>query len=130
MKKLVVLAIAFVGLAQQIQAQAPADSDSVVVVENTVAQVKGSIVDNAGQPVAGAVVKVESTGAEVTTGTDGSFALENVAVGENLLISKDGFKPATVAVVKDQEEYKVTLEPATPAAGEDKELVSSKLTAE
>lgn len=77
-------------------------SAPVPAVAQSPASVQGRVVDSeAGQPVAGAQVSVEGTGATALTDSDGRFRLPEVSAGtRTLVVSRDGFETvrATVAV--------------------------------
>src|SRR6267378_8672741 len=63
----------------------------------TVAQtVRGIVLDQTGLPLPGATLQLFNGStliASVTTGADGSFAIENTLVGDAVTVSLDGFEP-------------------------------------
>ena len=59
-------------------------------------QVKGRIVDEAGQPVVGAMVLNKDNGKWATTDIDGNYTLENAAKGNNLEITCLGYSTQNI----------------------------------
>lgn len=81
-------------------------SPQPLVVEFTVApsySIKGYVVDENGNPVQGACVKVKETGVKTTTNENGEFVLPVPAPGTYTIVSKktDYMTNSTVVVVKD-----------------------------
>lgn len=76
--------------------------------------IKGKIVDNNGQPIIGATVKVEGSDKGAVTDIDGNYTILNVAPGKcNLLMSYVGYKTvkqADVNVKGDVTEVNATME--------------------
>ena len=70
-------------------------------------QVKGTVVDAAGEPIVGANVLVEGTMNGMTTGLDGTFTL-SVPKGASIAVSFIGYKSEVVAV-GSKTQVKVTL---------------------
>ena len=70
-------------------------------------QVKGTVVDAAGEPIVGANVLVEGTMNGTTTGLDGTFTL-SVPKGASIAVSFIGYKSEVVAV-GSKTQVKVTL---------------------
>jgi TonB-linked SusC/RagA family outer membrane protein len=60
--------------------------------------IKGTIVDENGQPVAGATVRVKGGGQTTASGADGVFTLANVKTGAFLLISHTGFEEQEIGI--------------------------------
>ncbi|MGN1255341.1 MAG: carboxypeptidase-like regulatory domain-containing protein, partial [Prevotella sp.] len=58
--------------------------------------VRGNIVDETGEPVIGATVKVAGTTNGAVTDLDGNFKLQNVKSGTDITVSYMGYKPQTV----------------------------------
>jgi TonB-linked SusC/RagA family outer membrane protein len=54
--------------------------------------IKGTIVDENGQPVAGATVRVKGDPQTTTSGEDGTYTLVNVKAGASIIISHTGFE--------------------------------------
>ena len=71
--------------------------------------VRGRVLDDKGDPLAGASIKSKSSGATVTTGTDGSFVLNNIDPRDQLEISYVGYKTVTVTAKSDLGSIRLTL---------------------
>ncbi|HKG08739.1 MAG TPA: SusC/RagA family TonB-linked outer membrane protein [Pedobacter sp.] len=63
--------------------------------------VRGQVVDEKGEPLAGATVKVKGTGQAVTTDGQGKFYLQNVSEDEVLEVSYIGYEKQEVRLVAD-----------------------------
>ena len=63
--------------------------------------VKGKIVDESGQPIAGATIKVKGTSILTNSGNDGAFSLKNVDETGILEITYIGFQTREVKVRKE-----------------------------
>ena len=61
-------------------------------------QVKGTVRDEAGEPVIGAAVLIKGTNAGTTTDADGSFLLAKVPQGTVLEVSSIGYQTVLVTV--------------------------------
>ena len=72
--------------------------------------VKGTVIDNEGEPLIGANVVVVGTTNGVSTDVDGNYSLKNVASGAKLRFSYVGYATREIAV-KGQTVINVTLEP-------------------
>src|SRR5690348_5193606 len=57
--------------------------------------IKGVIVDEKGQPVAGATIKVKGSSEATTSADDGTYSL-NVKTGASLIISYTGFEETEI----------------------------------
>ena len=72
-------------------------------------ELRGTITDNAGQPVSGVVIHVNKTGGDrflEVTHEDGSFAFKRLPPGEYLLIcDKEGYRHQETAVAIGAEEH-------------------------
>ncbi len=64
----------------------------------TTAWITGTVVDEKGNPVAGATVTIKETGASVTTGSDGKFSLSAQPGTYTLVISKTGYKSTELTI--------------------------------
>ncbi|MBQ0075270.1 MAG: TonB-dependent receptor, partial [Prevotella sp.] len=73
------------------------------------AQVKGNVVDSAGEPIIGATVMEKGTTNGVITDFDGNFTIKMQSTSHDLQISYVGMKPATVKV-GNKNDLKVVLE--------------------
>ncbi len=71
-------------------------------------EVKGTVLDSAGQPIIGASVIDNGTQNGAITDLDGNFSI-NVETGAELTVSSIGYKDFTIKVT-EQSEYKVTME--------------------
>ncbi|WP_081204560.1 SusC/RagA family TonB-linked outer membrane protein [Niastella yeongjuensis] len=65
--------------------------------------IKGIIVDEKGQPVAGATIRVKGSQAVTTSGDDGTYSL-NAPSGASLIISYTGFEETTINTQHDNYE--------------------------
>ena len=72
--------------------------------------IKGTVVDNTGQPVIGASVLVQGTLNGTNTGIDGGFALNNVPANAVIEVSYIGYKTVETPVVASKTFYEITLE--------------------
>lgn len=73
--------------------------------------VKGNVIDENGEPLIGATVKVEGTSLATATNIDGDYSI-GVPAGKKatLLISYIGYKPVTLTVEPGQNDLKTALE--------------------
>lgn len=73
--------------------------------------VKGNVIDENGEPLIGATVKVEGTSLATATNIDGDYSID-VPAGKKatLLISYIGYKPVTLTVEPGQNDLKTALE--------------------
>jgi outer membrane receptor protein involved in Fe transport len=79
--------------------------------------INGRVVDNAGHPVAQAIVEITDLARSVTTGTDGAFRIVLAPGGYTLAVRRQGFAPAVREVVVGGGKSNGTLEIAlTPSA--------------
>lgn len=79
---------------------------------------RGTVVDEEGDPVGDAVVSSEDAAADVTTDAEGSFALPQVLpVPTTLQVVADGYAPATVPVASEPTDVEVTVPEVVLAAG-------------
>lgn len=65
---------------------------SVIMVAAQTSTIRGTIVDESGQPIAGATVRVKNERAATTSGDDGSYTLSNVKAGAAIVISYTGYE--------------------------------------
>lgn len=72
------------------------------------AEIKGQIKDNEGNPVAGATVKNRRTGKGVATDAEGNFSIE-AAVNDVIEISSIGFEPQTIKITSQQQVINISL---------------------
>lgn len=91
-----VFAAALAGLT--LPASAVTGAAQAIQAEQTQGEVKGKVVDSAGEPVIGATVKIDGVGkVGAITDIDGNFVLNNVAKGGTLEISSIGFTTQKVS---------------------------------
>lgn len=83
-------------------------------VDSMAQAVKGSVVDETGEPVIGASVMIKGTQLGVATDIDGKFALNNAA-GKQIEISYIGYDKVTI---KAKDGMKVTLKPNSTSLDE------------
>jgi len=89
----------FVLLVGAIAVHAPPLSAAAQV--NSAGSITGRVIDQAGQPVAGATVSLVELGLETRTGADGSFVFSRTPVSQyTLTIRRAGFRTATVNQVR------------------------------
>ena len=69
---------------------------------------KGTVKDDTGEGAIGATIKVEGTTNGTVTDFDGNFQLQNVSVGQNIVVSYVGYKTETIAITS-QAPINVTL---------------------
>lgn len=81
---------------------------SVAVVQQSVATVKGQVVDEKGEPIIGANVIVEGTTNGMITDLDGNFSLQ-CPVGSTLKASYIGYLTRTVKVTGNMNALKIIL---------------------
>lgn len=81
-------------------AAVPDSPDSKVLAVSTTAQdgvvCKGVVVDNNGEPLVGATVRIVGTSLGTATDIDGNFTLSNVPVGASIEISYIGYTPQII----------------------------------
>ena len=77
--------------------------------------VKGTVIDEIGEPVIGATVKATESSGTVTD-LDGNFTLTNVVKGQQISISYVGYKTSTV--IADEGQLNITLQPDNAALDE------------
>lgn len=63
--------------------------------------IKGIIIDENGQPVAGATIRVKGGKAATTSADDGTYSLNNVNPGASLIISYTGFEEKEINTQRD-----------------------------
>ena len=91
-----VFAAALAGLT--LPASAVTGAARAIQAEQSQGEVKGKVVDSAGEPVIGATVKIDGEGkVGAITDIDGNFVLKNVAKGGTLEISSIGFSTQKVS---------------------------------
>jgi tetratricopeptide (TPR) repeat protein len=73
-------------------------------------ELKGSVKDPAGQPIANASIRVKDTAAETYTNASGAFKFEIPGASETLVISAKGFKPKEIPVQRPLKPLNVVLE--------------------
>jgi tetratricopeptide (TPR) repeat protein len=73
-------------------------------------ELKGSVKDPAGQPIANASVRVKDTAAETYTNASGAFKFEIPVASETLVFSAAGYKPKEVAVQRPLKPLNIVLE--------------------
>src|SRR5207253_2738784 len=72
---------------------------SLVAASVSAQTVRGTVLDQTGLPLPGAMVRLvsgSSTVTAVTTGLDGSFTFDAALAGDTVVASLDGFEMATV----------------------------------
>lgn len=81
--------------------------------------ISGSVTDNkTGESVIGAGVLLKGTTTGVATDLDGKFTLQNVKIGDVLVISSIGYLPSEVTVSGTRAVYDILLEPDTQTLDE------------
>jgi TonB-linked SusC/RagA family outer membrane protein len=70
---------------------------SMLAVTAQTSTIKGTIIDENGQPVAGATVRVKGSPQATTSGEDGVYSLVNVKAGASIIISYTGFEEQEVS---------------------------------
>jgi len=73
-------------------------------------ELKGTVKDASGQPIANASIRVKDTAAETYTNTAGAFKFEIPQASEALIISANGFKPKEIPVTRPLRALNVVLE--------------------
>ena len=111
---LVILASTFaMGVANATGAEGP---DPVSAPSAQSAKCAGVVVDENGDPMLGATVRVEGTNLATATNLDGEFSFANVAVGSKITISYVGYTPQTV--VWNGGALNITMQPNSNALDE------------
>lgn len=70
---------------------------SMLAVSAQTKTIKGTIIDEAGQPVAGATVRVKGDPQITTSGDDGTYTLVNVKTGAVIVITYTGFEDREIS---------------------------------
>jgi hypothetical protein len=73
-------------------------------------ELKGTVKDAAGQPIANASVRVKDTAAETYTNTTGAFKFEIPMASEALIITAKGYKTKEIPVTRPLRPLNVILE--------------------
>lgn len=111
---LVILASTFaMGVANATGTEGP---DPVSAPSAQSAKCAGVVVDENGDPMLGATVRVEGTNLATATNLDGEFSFANVAVGSKITISYVGYTPQTV--VWNGGALNITMQPNSNALDE------------
>lgn len=79
--------------------------------------ITGTVVDEKGEPIIGASIRVEGTQGGTITDYDGNFSLENISDQGSFVVSYIGYAPFVVKVDK-KDVYKVKLKEDVKALGE------------
>lgn len=88
------------------------DAGLVVMDAGNLVTVRGTVVNEDGSPIAGAVVSSAAAAADVTTTAEGAFALPQVLpIPTTVQVIAEGYAPATVPVVPTASEVEVALPP-------------------
>ena len=82
---------------------------NVVTAAQSAGVVKGTVLDNNGEPVIGATVKLNGSTAGAITDLDGNFTLNTNGQGGTLSVSYVGFKAQTVSFKAGQQNVKIVL---------------------
>lgn len=82
---------------------------SVGLVSLQAKSVQGSVVDEAGSPIVGAVVQCQGTNTAVLTSVDGLFELDNLPSQPLLVVQYVGYLSDTISVHESQSTLKVVL---------------------
>lgn len=85
--------------------------------EQSVKEIKGTVIDSEGEPLIGATVQVKGTKVAQATDIDGNFVIKTSEANPVLQISYVGCKAAEVAV-KGKSTINVTLEPSSESLDE------------
>lgn len=118
MRRLPTLLSAFaIGIANM-SPQSPArPEDSIRNTAETA--IHGIVVDNSGEPVIGASVKIkEETSKHVVTDINGEFSLSNIAPESTIQVSCVGFSPREMPVSPGSTDYKIVMQPNNTALDE------------
>lgn len=75
-------------------------------------EVRGSVVDDEGNSLPGATVKIVGQNTGQITDIDGEFVMTNVPIGTKILVSYVGMEPVEVTV-SDNSKLKITLHPSS-----------------
>ena len=89
-KNCAVMAALFVGAPALLLSTAPA------IQAQTAEQCTGIVVDNEGETLIGATVRVDGTNIATATDIDGNFTLSNVKIGDKITVTYVGYNPVTV----------------------------------
>ena len=81
------------------------------MAQNAADVVRGKVLDETGEPLIGAAVKVKKTGQGVVTDVDGNFALSTSSSDETVVISYIGYEPFTISVKRLMQTKVVRLKP-------------------
>lgn len=80
--------------------------------------IKGTVKDENGDPIPGAVVQLIGANNTTQTKADGTFELKNIPAKATLRISFIGYKPVYLALKPDQKKVEVSLKPSTTTLAE------------
>ena len=73
--------------------------------------ISGTVLDETGEPLIGASLKLKSSGQGTVTDIDGHFALPASAQGDMVTISYIGYEPQTMSVSKLAQQKTIRLQP-------------------
>lgn len=81
--------------------------------------IHGIVVDNSGEPVIGASVKIkEETSKHVVTDINGEFSLSDIAPESTIQVSCVGLSPREMPVSPDSTDYRIVMQPDNTALDE------------
>lgn len=92
-------------------------TNDYIAVQQSQQTVKGTVVDQKGEPIIGANILIEGTTTGTITDFNGYFSLDDVPEGSFLEISYVGFKTTRIAI-DGRKEYKIVLKEDSEMLGE------------
>lgn len=100
---------------RQLAYEVVSDRSIVILPRNVMERSKksmaitGTVIDDQGEPVIGANVRIKGTAAVTVTDTDGRFALNSVAPGDKVDVTYVGYRPASFTVKADKKHYDMAM---------------------
>jgi TonB family protein len=94
------------------------DSESKIFQPENIQLITGSVSDKSGQILPGVGISIKGLNTGTSTDVNGNFALNNVKVGQTLVVSFVGMKSVEIRVQKANQSFKILMDDDTQALSE------------